>query len=78
MSFSWASRPWFLAVSVLLTMAGAVMLWLDPDIMVPFQMWMFTIVWAMNVVGWVALYVLHRVRSRDRQQISSSSEEPDL
>ncbi|MEU3139870.1 hypothetical protein [Nocardiopsis alba] len=59
-------------------MAGAVMLWLDPDIMVPFQMWMFTIVWAMNVVGWVALYVLHRVRSRDRQQVSSSSDEPDL
>ncbi|MEU3229646.1 hypothetical protein [Nocardiopsis alba] len=54
------------------------MLWLDPDIMVPFQMWMFTIVWAMNVVGWVALYLLHRVRSRDRQQVSSSSEEPDL
>ncbi len=76
MPFDKQPRPWYLAVSVLLTVAGAVMIWLDPDFMVPFQMWMLTLVWAANVVGWFALYVLHRVRSRSHQATSSSSEEP--
>ncbi|WP_307851131.1 hypothetical protein [Nocardiopsis sp. MG754419] len=63
-------------MSVLITVAGAVMIWLDPDVMVPFQMWVLTLVWASNVVGWFALYVLHRVRSREQQATSSSDEQP--
>lgn len=76
MSFDKLPGPWYLALSVLITVIGAVVIWLDPNVMVPFQMWVLTLVWALNAVGWCALYTLARVRSCRHQASPPSEEEP--
>ncbi|GHC72289.1 hypothetical protein GCM10007079_05400 [Nocardiopsis terrae] len=76
MPFDKPPRPWYLALSVLLTLTGAVLLWLDSDVLVPSQIWVLTLVWATNMVGCLVLYALNRVRSRSRQANSISKSEP--
>ena len=78
MFFENRPRPWYLAMSVLFTVTGAVLIWLDPDVLVLFQTWLFTLIWAANVVGCLSFYALHRVHFRSHQDTPLSEEEPPL